>query len=169
MEFTELIHRRHSVRAYRPDPIEDEKLQVVLNAARQAPTAKNLQPFQLIVIHTEGRQEELSRIYAREWFSQAPIVICACGIPEQAWKHRSGQSYLYVDVAIAMDHLILEATNQGLGTCWVASFNIEAARQVLGLPAEVEPIIFTPLGYPADQPQPRERLPLSDLVRYEHW
>jgi nitroreductase len=74
-----------------------------------------------------------------------------------------------VDVAIVMDHLILAAANLGLGTCWVASFDLAAAREVLHLPNEVEPIAFTPLGYPADQPKPKERKALSELVRYEHW
>ncbi len=68
-----------------------------------------------------------------------------------------------------MDHLILAAANQGLGTCWIAAFNAEAARQVLDLPPEVEPLIFTPLGYPADVPAPKRRKPLSELVRYESW
>jgi nitroreductase len=74
-----------------------------------------------------------------------------------------------VDVAIVMDHLILEATNQGLGTCWIAAFNAKAAREILRLPDEVEPLIFTPLGYPADVPGPKERKPLAAMVRYEHW
>lgn len=65
--------------------------------------------------------------------------------------------------------LILAATNLGLGTCWIAAFNMEAARSVLHLPADAEPVIFTPLGYPADLPGPKIRKPLADLVRYEHW
>ncbi len=74
-----------------------------------------------------------------------------------------------MDVAIVMDHLILAATDLGLGTCWVGAFNEKATREILGLPEEVEPIAFTPLGYPADQPKPKERKPLEELVRFEHW
>ena len=74
-----------------------------------------------------------------------------------------------VDVAIVMDHLILAATNLGLGTCWIAAFNSRAAREILHLPDEVEPLIFTPLGYAADQPGVKERKPLSELVKYESW
>ena len=81
MSFSKLIQERYSVRGYKPDPVEEEKLLAVLGAARQAPTAGNRQRFQLIVIHTEGREEELGRIYGREWFVQAPIVICACRYP----------------------------------------------------------------------------------------
>ena len=169
MEFSELIKTRYSVRAYKPDPVEDEVLNQVLEAARLAPTAANRQPFQLIVIPTAGREAELKRIYPRDWFAQAPLVICACGIPAQGWTRRDGKNYTDVDVAIVMDHLILAAASLGLGTCWIAAFDPTAAREVLGLPDGVEPIVFTPLGYPADRPGPKKRKALSELVRYESW
>jgi len=169
MEFAELIKKRYSVRAYKADPVEEDKLQQVLEAARLAPTAANRQPFRIIVIHTAGREAELRRIYDRGWFAQAPLLLCACGIPAKTWIRSDGKNYNDVDVTIAMDHLVLAATDLGLGTCWVAAFNPAAARQVLGLPDGVEPIAFTPLGYPADQPRPKERKALSELVRYEKW
>jgi len=169
MDFSDLSQQRYSARAYKPDPVEDEKLQRVLEAARLAPTAANRQPFQLIVIQTAGRQAELKRVYHREWFSQAPLVIGVCALPVAAWVRRDGKNYADVDATIAMDHLILAATDLGLGTCWVAAFDPVAAREVLQLPDGVEPIAFTPLGYPADQPKRKERKPLAELVRYEHW
>ena len=169
MKFQELIEARYSVRAYKPDPVEDAKLQQVLEAARLAPTAVNRQPFQLIVIHTKGREEELNRIYGRDWFVQPPLVICICGVPALAWSRMDGMNYCAVDVTIAMDHLILAATELGLGTCWIGAFDPDAAREVLGLPDTVEPIAFTPLGYPADEPRQKKRKPLSELVRYENW
>jgi nitroreductase len=169
VDFTELIERRYSVRAYKPDPVEDEKLQLVLEAARLAPTAANRQPFQFIVIQTAGREAQLQRVYKRRWFAQAPLVICACAIPDQAWSRMDGKPYADVDVTIAMDHLILAATEQGLGTCWIAAFDPAAAREVLALPKGVEPVAFTPLGYPADELGPKQRKPLAELVRYERW
>jgi len=169
MEFSKLIKERYSVRAYTPDPVEDEKLEKVLEAARLAPTAANRQPFQLLVIHTEGREEELYDIYQKAWFVEPPLVICACGLKKQGWTRRDGKSYVDVDVAIAMDHLILAAANEGLGTCWVGAFDPDAARRVLGLPEGVEPIAFTPLGYPADEPGTKKRKPLDELVRQERW
>ncbi len=169
MEFAELIKRRYSVRAYKADAVEEDKLQQVLEAARLAPTAANRQPFRIIVIHTAGREAELRRIYDRGWFVQAPLLLCACGIPAKTWTRGDGKNYNDVDVSIAMDHLVLAAADLGLGTCWVAAFNPAAARQVLGLPDGVEPIAFTPLGYSADQPRPKERKTLSELVHYEKW
>jgi len=169
MEFNEVINKRHSVRAFKPDKVEDEKLQQVLNAARLAPTAVNRQPFQFIVMHTTGREAELKRIYQREWLSRAPLVICACAVPSEGWSRMDDKNYSEIDVTIAMDHLILAATDLGLGTCWIAAFDPAAAREVLGLPNGVEPIAFTPLGYPADEPKPKKRKALSELVRYERW
>lgn len=169
MEFSQLVKQRHSVRAYKKTPVEDDKLQQVLEAARMAPTACNMQPFQLIVIHTTGRETELRRIYSAPWFVRAPILICACGITSQSWVRRDGVNYCDVDVTIAMDHLILAATDLGLGTCWVAAFDPAAAREVLRLPDDVKPVAFTPLGYPDDQPGDKSRKPMEELVRYEHW
>ncbi|MFZ5818941.1 MAG: nitroreductase family protein, partial [Chloroflexota bacterium] len=170
MEYSELIVARYSVRAYRPDPVEDQKVQAVLEAARLAPTAANRQPFQLVVMRTAGREGEIGQIYRRPWFVQAPLVIAVCAVSSQAWVRESDRfNARLVDAAIVADHLILEAANQGLGTCWIAAFDVEAARRVLQLPQEAEPVIFTPLGYPADQPGPKVRKPLNELVRYEHW
>ena len=169
MDFSSLIETRYSVRSYKPAPIEDHKLQQVLEAARLAPTAANKQAIQFVVVHTEGREEELKRIYNRDWFVQAPVVVCACGIPAENWVRKDGKNYNDVDVGIAMDHLILAAANAGLGTCWIGAFDAEATREVLALPDGVEPIVFTPLGYPADEPKPKKRKELSELVRYERW
>lgn len=170
MEFSTLIEQRYSVRAYKPDPIEPDKLQQVLDAARLAPTAANRQPFQIIVMHTEGREAELRRIYNKDWFVQAPLVICVCAVMQDAWVRKYDlKNYAYVDVTIAVDHLILAAHNLGLGTCWIAAFDPVPTREILNLPDGVEPVIFTPLGYPADQLGPKKRKPLPELVRYEHW
>ena len=118
----------------------------------------------------EKREEEIGRIYRRPWFVQAPIVIAVCAISSLAWVRESDRfNARLIDAAIIADHLILAAANVGLGTCWVAAFDVKAARDVLKLPEEAEPVIFTPLGYPADQPVPKTRKPLSELVRYEHW
>jgi len=170
MDFKELIRNRYSVRAYKPDPLEKAVLEEILGAGRLAPTASNRQPFRILVIPTEGKKEELRRIYHREWFSQAPLVLGVCGVAKEAWvRQADGMSYLYVDAAIVMDHIILAAANLGIGTCWVANFNLQAARELLRLPEEVTPIAFTPLGYADDKPKEKTRRPLQDLVQYFEW
>ncbi len=169
MEFAQLVQARYSVRAYRPDAVDEDVLRQVLEAACLAPTAANRQPFQIIMVRTAGREAELRRVYGADWFTQAPLVVCICGIPAQGWTRRDGKNYTDVDVAIVMDHLILAAANLGLGTCWIGAFDAQAAREVLGLPDGVEPIVWTPLGYPADQPRPKKRKSLAEMVRYERW
>jgi len=169
MQFMDIIRKRYSVRAYKADPVEEEKLKAVLEAACLAPTAANKQPIRLLVIHTRGREAELQRIYSRPFFVQAPLLICACGVSGEAWVRRDGKNYADVDVAIALDHLVLAATDLGLGTCWIAAFDPAAAREVLGFPEQVNPVAFTPLGYPADQAPSKKRKPVADLVKNERW
>lgn len=169
MSFLELVQARYSVRSYKPDQVPDEVLGKVLEAARLAPTADNRQSFRLIVIRTAGRQSELKRIYNRDWFVQAPLVICVCAVPSEAWVRSDGRNYADIDAAIAMDHLTLAAADLGLGTCWIAAFDVKATREVLGVPHNIEPLAFTPLGYPAEQAGEKHRKPLDELVHYEHW
>ena len=164
MDFAELVRHRYSVRAYRSDPVEEEKLALVLEAARLAPTAANHQAFRLHVIGVRGREAELARIYERAWFTQPPLVIGITGLPARNWVRRDGRNYVDVDCAIVMDHLILQATDLGLGTCWIAAFDAAAAREVLRLPEGEEPVAFTPLGYPADAARPKTRRALAELV-----
>ena len=168
MTFLELAEKRCSIRGYRPDPVEDDKLQQVLEAARLAPTAGNRQRFQLIVVRTAGREEELRRVYKPDWFVQAPLVIFGCGTEVPAEKPAK-RDWIDLDLGIVVDHLTLAAADLGLGTCWIGSLDQAASREMLGLPDDVEPIVVTPLGYPGAEPRPKKRKPLSELVRYEHW
>lgn len=169
MELLDLIKTRYSVRSYKKDPVEDEKLRAVLEAARFAPTAANRQPFRFIVVKTEGKEEDLKKIYGANWFCEAPVVICACALPEEGWIRRDCKNYSEVDATIAMDHLILEAASLGLGTCWIAAFDPDAAHEVLGIPEDVIPLVFTTLGYPDDEAGSKRRKELSEIVRYGKW
>ncbi len=165
MNFQDLIKKRYSVRAYRSDPVEDEKLKRVLEAARLAPTANNRQAFRITVIPTKEHKEELQRVYGRTWFTQAPLVLAVSACPADGWVRESdGWNAAEVDATIAMTHLILAAAEEGLGTCWVAAFDPKAAREVLKLSAGEIPCAFTPLGYPADAPALKKRRPLEDLI-----
>jgi nitroreductase len=170
MNFQELTKKRYSVRAYKPDPVEDEKLARILEAARLAPTAANRQAFRVIVIRTAERKDDLRRVYGRDWFVQAPLVLCVCAVPSEAWVRKyDGWNAAEVDATIVMSHIVLAAAEEGLGTCWIAAFDPAAAREVLGLPPDVIPSAFTPLGYAADAATPKKRRPLDELVRRERW
>lgn len=169
MDVFEAIRSRYSARGYKPDPVSDEMLQQVLEAARRAPTAANRQAFRVIVAHVEGREEELSRVYGRAWLLQAPLILAVVAVPGEAWRRMDDKPYDEVDATIAMDHMVLAATALGLGTCWIAAFDPDAARDVFGLPDEVELIALTPLGYPDTASVNTDRKPLEDLVKYERW
>lgn len=171
MDFQQLILARYSVRAYRPDPVPEALLHQVLEAARLAPSASNRQPFRVVVLQTKGREAELLRVYPREWFVEAPLVLAVCAVPSEAWvrARHDGWSAAETDATIATDHMLLAAADLGLGTCWIAAFDPRAAREVLHLPDDVVPVAFTPLGWPRDHPVPKERKPLADLVRHERW
>lgn len=169
MDFKDLVQRRYSVRHYADRAVEDEKLELILEAARLAPTAHNNQPFRLIVIRDAEQRERMRAAYSRDWFVGAPVMIAAVGVPAENWVRKDGKNYNDVDVAIAMDHVILQATDLGLGTCWIADFDAAAAREVLGLPQGVEPIALTPVGYPEGGPRAKRRRAVEDLVRWEHY
>jgi len=170
MEFGDLIRARYSCRAYKPEPVADEDLNSVLEAARLAPTADNRQSFGIVVMTVAGREAELKRIYRPDWFVQAPLVLAVCGVRGPEWVRKSdGWSALEVDAAIVMDHMVLAAADRGLGTCWVCAFDPMAAREVLGVSDGVEPIAFTPLGWPADVIGKRKRKTIDALMHEERW
>jgi len=170
VELQKVIRDRYSVRAYQARPIPDELLREVLDAFVLAPTAANRQPIGLVVVETEGHEQELKRVYRPEWFaSQPPLIVCACAIPAEGWSRKDGKPYADVDATIAMDHLILAAASLGLGTCWIGAFDPDAAREVFGLPEGVEPLAMTPLGYPADLPKPKLRKKADQLIHYGRW
>lgn len=166
MDYYEVIRKRRSIRAYENRDVEEDKLKRILEAARIAPSAGNIQPWCFVVIRKDEVKQKLKAAYARPWFWTAPVVICACGITSQAWKRSDGKTYLDVDVAIAMDHLILAATAEELGTCWIGAFDPTEVKRILHLPARTEPIALTPLGYPAESPEPKPRKPWEEVIRH---
>lgn len=163
--FGELVRARYSVRAYDAAPVDETALARILEAVRLAPTAANRQAFRVVVLGTRGREHELRRIYDRDWFVGAPLVLAVCAVPHEGWVRAvDGWSAAGVDATIAMTHLILAAADEGLGTCWVAAFDPVAAGEVLAMPEGVIPWAFTPLGHPADSNPHKGRRPLEELV-----
>ncbi|MEO0080523.1 MAG: nitroreductase family protein [candidate division WOR-3 bacterium] len=171
MDFYDVVRKRVSVRAYRPDPVPEDVLNRILEAGRLAPSAKNYQPWKFIVVRDPKVREALvPACRGQAFIAQAPVVICACALEEEAWKGMGGYwSAAPVDVTIALEHMILAAAAEGLGTCWIGAFVEEEVRKVLGIPAGVKPIALTPLGYPAQEPKPRPRKPLEEIVAYDRW
>jgi len=169
MEFQELMRVRRSIRGYRPDPVPEEVLCRILEAGRIAPTAANRQPFQLIVVTEAAVRSQLKEVYNRDWFYTAPLILVGCVEPAKAWQRADGFNAAEVDISIVMDHIILAAANEGLGSCWICNFNEPRLKEILGIPGNVRVLALTPLGFPAAEPRPFQRKPLEDLVRREQW
>lgn len=166
MDLWEALKTRRSVRSYKTDPVPREKVERVLEAARIAPSAANRQPWHFFVVTDAGKRAALKEAYGKEWCSSAPVVIVACARPKDAWKRSDGVNYAFVDVAIAFDHLILAACAEGLGTCWVGAFKPAELRRVMNLPADLEPVAMTPLGFPAEEPKPTARKEPGQIVTW---
>ncbi|MGQ9628877.1 MAG: nitroreductase family protein [bacterium] len=169
MDVREAIRMRRSIRAFQDRPVEEEKLRSVLEAGRLAPSASNRQDWKFIVVRDKATREKLARAANNQKFvGEAPVVIVACGTnPTRVMS--GGQHACPVDLSIAVDHMTLQAVEEGLGTCWIGAFNAEAVRKILGIPEEVAVVHILPLGYPAQQPPPRPRKPFEEVVSFERW
>ena len=146
----DIIRNRYSCRTYLDKPIEEEKLLYLEECMRLAPSAVNLQPWKFRIVRSAEAIEKLRTCYHRSWFNEAPLYILASVMKDEQWVRRDKKPHGDIDVAIAVEHLCLAATEQGLGTCWVCNFDVEAARSLFDLPAELEPVALVPIGYPAE-------------------
>lgn len=167
MEFLELVRKRRSIRSFLPDPVPKEMLDQVLEAARLAPTWANGQCCTFLVVTDPKVKHELAQA-GNEWIEHAPVVIVACADPSLSGV-KEDQPYYLLDVGIVMEHLVLAATELGLGTCWVGWFDEERARAALGVPDSLRVVASTPLGFPNESPAPRPRKSLPELVRVNRW
>ena len=151
MSFLDLAKERYSVRKYKNIPVEEEKLNQVLEAGRIAPSAANYQPLIFVVITDEIMRKDIATTYQRPWILQAPVIIVICGDHSRSWRRPDGKDHLDIDAGIAVDHMTLSAAELGLGTCWVCNFDSMLCHTILGLPSNIETIALLPLGYPADE------------------
>jgi nitroreductase len=170
VEFTRVVRGRASVRDYDPSrPVPPDVLERILEAGRLAPSAANRQPWKFLVVSSPEGLERVRRGYDKPWFRDAPRVLAVTGSPKAAWTRADGWSSLETDLAIAMDHLVLAATNEGVGTCWIAAFKPEVLREALGLRADERVFAITPLGYPrspADGERLKERKAFAQVVEF---
>jgi nitroreductase len=171
MDFLDLAKHRYSCRNYDPRPVENEKLEKVLEAGRVAPSAANLQPWHFFVITGEEALARIHKTYHREWFRSAPCVIVICGDHDRSWKRKDGKDHCDIDIGIVTDHMTLQATALGLGTCWICNFDAQLTSELLDFDDRLEPMVLLPLGYPLDQVDPErhheKRKPLSEIVSFK--
>ncbi|MDD1757611.1 MAG: nitroreductase family protein [Methanotrichaceae archaeon] len=169
MNVMDAIKTRRSIRAYQDRPVEEEKLLKVLEAGRLAPSARNLQDWKFMVVRDKEKRQSLSAAaMGQPYVAQAPVVIAGCGT-ETDHIMTCGQYTYPIDVAIAVDHMSLEAVNQGLGTCWIGAFHEDQVKEILGIPERIRVVAMLTLGYPSESPFSRPRKRLEEIVAYDSW
>lgn len=164
MDFYEVLRRRRSIRSYRAEAVPEKTLSRLAEAIRLAPSACNNQPTRFLFISDPEVRRRLCACYPRAWLAAAPVIVVALGNPETAWRRFDGSSAHVIDTSIAMEHLVLAAAAEGLGTCWICAFDQQAARQALRLPECWEVVALTPLGYAAEEPPEQSRKPIDETI-----
>ena len=165
MDFLELTKKRYSCRAYQTRDVEREKVDYVMECVRLAPSAVNKQPWRFHIVRKEEDRAGLQQCYSREWFKTAPMYIVGTVLHDEEWVRADGKRHGDIDVAIAVEHLCLAATEQGLATCWVCNFDAERCRQLLGLSEREEPAVLIPLGYAADEPKAKSCKAMKEISK----
>jgi nitroreductase len=170
MDVYEAIHARRSVRAFQSRPVPDDLLEKLFEAVRLAPSARNRQEWRFVAVRDARLRRHIAvDAAAQPFIAEAPIVLACCGLTDSRIM-RCGQPAYTIDVAIAMDHLTLVAAAEGLGTCWIGSFDEKLVKELLGIPEAVRVVQLMPLGWPSDAPPARKnRLSVREILRMEKW
>jgi nitroreductase len=168
MNVFEAISKRYSCRSYIDKPVEKEKLERIFEAARLAPSAKNLQDWRFVVVTDKSKRTQLAHAaYDQMFLAQAGAIVVACS--NNDYVMRCGQPISAIDVAIALEHIALQAVEEGLATCWIGSFEPDKVRQILAIPQNIAVIELMSLGYPADKPRTIKREPLTSIMCCNQW
>ncbi|MDI6882864.1 MAG: nitroreductase family protein [Patescibacteria group bacterium] len=169
MEVFEAIKNRRSVRDYKSTEVPEEKLKRILEAARLAPSAHNAQDWKFIVVKDARKRKELAEAaYNQSFIAEAPVIIVAVSLdPEHIMS--CGVPAFAVDLAIAVDHITLQAVEEGLGTCWIGAFSQEEVKRILNIPENCKVVALLPIGFPADKPRPKIRKSLEEIISFEEF
>lgn len=169
MDVMEAIKKRRSIRAYKDKPIEDKKLNEIMEAGRLSPSASNRQDWKFIVVkHKETIKKLAEAASNQDFIAEAPVVIVACGT-NPTRKMSGGQYAAPVDISIAVTHMILKAVEEGLGSCWIGAYNEGKIKQLLNIPENVSIVALFPLGYPDEEPEMRSRKDFEEVFVFEKW
>jgi nitroreductase len=168
MEVLEAIRKRYSCRAYSDKPVEQEKLDIILQAARLAPSARNMQDWRFVVVTDKNTKSSVAACTNRpDVFEKAGVIIIACSVTDYVMK--CGQAAGPIDVSIALEHIALQAAQLGLGTCWLGAFDADGVRNILKIPKNVTIIELMTIGYAADEWKEPKRENIEKIVCYNKW
>ncbi len=175
----DIIKRRHSVRGYQSRPVEKEKIEAVVEAARLAPSASNAQPWRFIAVTDRDTRRELVEkglggVVPNRWAETAPVIVVGCAklnvLTHRLAEAAKGVHYHQIDLGIAMEHMALRATEIGLGSCWIGWFKERPIKKILDIPRPWKVISLLALGYPAqDEPPQKDRLPLDEILFFDRF
>ncbi|OGV43980.1 MAG: hypothetical protein A2X48_05835 [Lentisphaerae bacterium GWF2_49_21] len=165
MEFYDVVKKRKSIRAYKSDPVDKDALRRIGEAVNLAPSACNIQPWCFRIILNSEIRSSIGTCYKNEWIKQAPVIVVALGNRDVAWKRLEGGSIIDIDIGIAMEHLVLAAAAEGLGTCWICAYDVKRMNAVLGILPPWDVLAISPLGKPAEDPEARKRKPVTEVFR----
>lgn len=165
MDFLELAKNRYSCRAYKTLNVEKEKLHYVMECVRFAPSAVNKQPWRFRIVSSGEDREKMQQCYNRDWFKTAPMYILASVLHDEEWVRADGKRHGDIDIAIAVEHLCLAATEQGLATCWVCNFDAALCKELLALSENEEPAVIIPIGYADDAPKEKKRKAMDEILK----
>lgn len=163
MEFYDVIRLRRSIRSYHSTPVPQDVVERIAEAVNLAPTACNRQPFRVLFVTDPVKRVSLCKAYKAPWLVEAPAIAVVVGNASAAWKRLEGDSIIDVDCAIVMEHLVLAATEEGLGTCWVCAFDRAVADAALGLSVGEHSVALTPVGYAKESAQPQTRKSVAQI------
>ncbi|MGB9959844.1 MAG: nitroreductase family protein [Candidatus Bathyarchaeales archaeon] len=171
LEVFEAIRGRRSTRAFENREVSQELVEKLIEAARWAPSAGNIQPWEFIIVKKPEIKRKLAEAaLGQSFIEEAPVVIVVCADEvrsAQGYGVRGKTLYCIQDTAAAIQNIHLAAYSMGLGTCWVGAFREDEARKVLKMPEGIRPVAIIPVGYPAETPPPRSRRPLKQIIHYE--
>jgi nitroreductase len=171
MDVFEAIKGRRSIRAYKAVDVPEETVEKLIDAARWAPSAGNIQPWEFIVVRNPEIKRRLAEAaLGQSFIEEAPVVIVVCADEERSARGygvRGRTLYCIQDTAAAIQNIHLAAYALGMGTCWVGAFREDEARRILGIPEGIRPVAIIPVGFPAESPAPRSRRPLKQIIHYE--
>jgi len=161
-EVLKAIRERRSIRTFRADPVEPEKIEAILEAGRWAPSGKNTQPWRFVVVESQEKREQLGRLVTQmDMIRTAPVTIAVLLDTEAGYDRIKDVQA----IGACAQNMLLAAHSLGLGACWIGRVRDEQVERVLGAEEHEELMMLIPIGYPAESPAPKERKPLSELVR----
>jgi nitroreductase len=165
MDFYDVVRSRRSIRGYKDASIPDEVIERISEAVNLAPSACNMQPWQFRIIFNEELRTKICANYSQPWLKEAPAIVVALGDSENCWKRpQEGTPIVDIDLAIAMEHLVLAAASEGLGTCWICAYDRAKMDKTLDIKPPWSVLAISPLGYPAVPARDIERKDVSETV-----